>query len=90
MAYDVHIFTIVRVKVSGLDAVTPTDAIAEAKETVDFGSLLAHPEFDWAEEHSHYLVDVVGDEEYEQTEWFLDADHVGYVNKMLEDGTHQA
>ncbi len=28
------------------------------------------------------------DEEYEHSEWFLDADHVGYVKKMLEDRVH--
>ncbi len=31
---------------------------------------------------------VVSDEEYEHSEWFLDADHVGYVKKMLEYGVH--
>ena len=46
------------------------DAIRQALATVDFKGLLSHPEYEWAEEHCHFLVDVAGDEEYEQSEWF--------------------
>lgn len=93
--YDVHIFTVVRVKLSGVDAPTPTDAIAWVKEQLDFYNLFSDEhlpptvDHEWAEEHSHYMVDVVGDAEFEQTESFLDADHVVCQNKMLDDGIHQ-
>ena len=90
MAYDVHIFTVVQVNLTGIDAVTPIEAIVQAKESVDFASLFPHPEFDWGEDHACYRVDVTGDQDKEQSEWFLDADHVDLVYKMLEDGIHQA
>ena len=94
MAYDVHICTVVRVKIPNIEAATPKEAISAAKESVDFDVMFngrgrIRGETEWAEEDSHYIVDVVIDEEYELTQSFLDATHVGYVQKMLEDGVDQ-
>ena len=75
--FDVHVFTVVRLKVAGVAAESPEAAIKAA---------LAHPVHrdldraleplgaEWAEEHSHFLVDVVGDEEFEQSRWFHSRD----------------
>ena len=101
MVYDVHIFTVVRVKLEGIDAATPEEAITVARGKADFYVMFndqvvaessgrgigGHTE--WAEEDSHYMVDVVGDEEYENTQYFLDAQHVVYQQKMLDDGVDQ-
>ena len=90
MAYDVHIFTLVEIKMIEVDAVTPPDAIAQAKESVDFGILFGHSGFDWGEDHACYKVNTIDDQGKAQTEWFLDANHVEFVNKMVGDGIHQA
>lgn len=90
MAYDVHIFTLVEVKMAGIDAATPIDAIARAKESVDFGVLFGHRGFDWGEDHACYVIDTTDDQGKAQREWFLDAGHVEFVTKMVADGIHQA
>lgn len=90
MAYDVSIFTLVEVKFTGVDAVTPIQAIAQAKENVDFGVFFSHHGLDWGEDYACYLVDTSGKRYPQQSEWFLDADHVEFVQRMIHDGVHQA
>jgi len=72
MAYNVHIFTVVRVTVEGMEGPTPLEAIVQAREAVDFYALFDRPNGAWAEKDDCYRVDVVGDEEYEQSQWFDD------------------
>ena len=69
--YDVHAYAVVRVKMPGIPATSMVKAIGVALSAADFDALLTRGEHqEYAEEISHYLVDVVGDEQYEQTRWF--------------------
>lgn len=71
--YNVHIFTVVRVFVPNVEAKDMTDAVNRAAAKTDFYEIFrSHghlPDTDWGEEHSHFLVDVVGDEEFSQSQW---------------------
>ena len=75
-AYDVHLFAVVRVKVAGVTARSPQAAVEAAREQAapSFYDRFDAPDGDYAEELSHYLVDVVGDDEYEQSVWFQAAE----------------
>ena len=72
MKYNVHIFTVVRVKVSNIEALSQREAMFHAENQIHFHDLFKkdNPEIEWAEEHSHALVDEVGDEEYEKSKWY--------------------
>jgi hypothetical protein len=71
--FDVHLYPVVRVKVAGITADSPQAAIQQALSQTDlYAACEAGGEF--AEEVSHYLVDVVGDAEYEQSRWFHSTD----------------
>lgn len=70
MKYDVHLFPIVRVKVHGVEAGSQEEAIKKAEESTDFDDLFNKaPDIEYAEEVAYYLIDEVGDEEYERTRW---------------------
>lgn len=74
--FDVHLFAVMRLKVSGVPAATMKDAIPAALERMLAPSLeerFAGPNTEFAEEFSHYLVDVAGDTEYEQSRFFHSA-----------------
>ena len=75
MAYDVHVFTLVRIKVEAIEANTMPEAIKRALESLNFDAMLDHPEYNWAEEHSHYLVDLHGSDDYSESCWFTDKVH---------------
>jgi len=68
--FDVHLFPVVRLKASGVAAASLRKAIDEALAQTDLYAELAGPDREYAEELSHFLVDVVGDEQYEQSQWF--------------------
>lgn len=73
--FDVHLFAIVRWKLPAVPAVCPETAIQAAREhpaTARWLRLLEDPQGigEFADEFSHYLVDVTGDEEFEQSRWF--------------------
>ncbi len=70
MKYNVHLFPIVRVKVHGVEADSQEEAIKKAEDSTDFNDLFNKaPDIEYAEEVAYYLVDEVGDEEYERTGW---------------------
>jgi hypothetical protein len=74
MKFDVHIFTVVRVKISGVEAESHSEAAKKANESVDMNALFNDTDSqgivtEWADEHSHALVDVVGDTEYTKSKW---------------------
>ena len=77
--YDVHVFAVIRRKISGISAATPTEAIRQTLAGPVVRRWLesftdADESGEFAEEISHYLVDVVGDEEFAQSRWFQSAD----------------
>ena len=68
--FDVHLFPVVRLKVSGVHATSPQAAIEKALEQMDLHAYLANIGGEYAEELSHFLVDMVGDEQFSQSRWF--------------------
>ena len=68
--FDVHLFPVVRLQVSGVEAGSPQAAIEKALEQTDLHSRFAGDDGEYAEELSHFLVDAAGDEQYEQSRWF--------------------
>ena len=71
--FDVHVFTVVRILIAAIPAATPEAAIQQALESPALTALdcaLISVDAEWAEEHSHFLVDVVGDEAHDESRWF--------------------
>jgi len=71
--YDVHLFPIIRLKISGITASSPAEAIEMAQSqfpTEQFETALCRIGAEDAEEFSHYLVDVAGDEDFERSRFF--------------------
>jgi len=69
--YDVHIYPIVRVKVSGVEADNQVEAIKKAEQIIDLHSLLDRDdEIEYAEDIDCFLVDEEGDEEYQKSRWY--------------------
>jgi hypothetical protein len=71
--FDVHLFPIVRIKVVDISAPTPQRAIEVALQRAPLEQLeaaLKPLEAEFAEEYSHFLVDVVGDTEFEHSQFF--------------------
>ncbi|HSG70753.1 MAG TPA: hypothetical protein VLA12_10085 [Planctomycetaceae bacterium] len=69
--FDVHLFPVVRIKVSGVAATSQREAIETALVQTDLHAHFSDSDGEFAEELSHFLVDVVGDEEYEQSRWYF-------------------
>ena len=76
--YNVTLQVAVNVRVPDIEAATPQEAIASAINKVDLYSLLEREKptlkvgfTEYAEEVREALVDVVGDEEYDQSCWFI-------------------
>lgn len=76
LVFDVHLFPVVRLKISGVQAASHVEAIARALEKVgpELEGRFARAEVEYAEAISHYLVDVVGDPDFSQSRWFYSAD----------------
>lgn len=75
--YDVFIFTVVKVKVPNVIANNMIEAMDKAENAIDFHHTFQKTfnrgpaeYMEWAEEHSHALVDKKSDEEYENSTWF--------------------
>ena len=71
--YNVHMFTVVRVKVVNVEAENHIEAMEKVDKQVDFNSMfrdVARNETEWGEEHSHVLIDEVGDDQYEKSTWY--------------------
>ena len=76
--YNVTLQAAINVRVSAIEAATPQEAIQAALDRADLYSLLERqkptPKVDfteYAEEVREALVDVVGDEELDQSRWFI-------------------
>lgn len=75
MKYDVHINTLVSVKIAGVEADSQLDAIGKAEDMVNFSSLFDHlcpppgvAHVEWTDEHDSFLVDEEGDATYERSQ----------------------
>ena len=85
--FNVHIFRIVRIKVDPIEADTMEQAIEKAEDQLGYMKHGANAFFNWhffqeppvsgveiiedAEETSHYLVDIEGDENNEDSHFFM-------------------
>ena len=74
--YDVHLFPVVRLKVPNVEAPSHREAIARARCQIaeDLTQRFPDDDGEYAEEFSHYLVEVVGDEKRLQTQAFYSQD----------------
>ena len=73
--FDVHLFPVVRIKVPGIEATSHIAAIEQAIAQIDLYVECESTNFEYAEELSHFLVDVTGDQEYENSQWFYSQDN---------------
>ena len=74
--YDVHLFPVVRLKVPNVEAPSHREAITWARCQIaeDLTQRIPDDDGEYAEEFSHYLVEVVGDEERLQSQSFYSQD----------------
>ena len=74
--FDVHLFPVVRLKISGVQAASHVEAIERALEQVEpeLEGRCARAGVEYAEEISHYLVDVVGDPDFSQSRFYAAED----------------
>ncbi len=73
--FDVHLFPVVRIKVSGVEATSHVEAVEQAVAQIDLHAECESTNFEYAEELSHFLVDVTGDQEFENSQWFYSQDN---------------
>ena len=59
--YDVHIYAIARLKVAGIEADSPQDAVREAEQRVDLYHAIAIGEAEYAEDIEGVLVDALNE-----------------------------
>jgi len=76
--YNVTLQAAINVRVSAVEAATPQEAIQAAIDKIDLYSLLERQKptqkvdfTEYAEEVREALVDVVGDEQYDESRWFI-------------------
>ena len=74
--YDVHLFPVIHIKLSKIEAVSHRAEIEQALETTltDLPDRLGQIGAEYREEMSHFLVDVTGDAEFRQSRWFYSQD----------------
>lgn len=75
MTYDVHLFAVVRHKVSGVAATSHIEAVGNAIDQTDLYAECDGRNFEYAEELPHFLVDVMGDTDFEHSQWFYSQDN---------------
>ncbi len=69
--FNVHLFPVVRVKISDIEAASQTEAIEKARELRDLETLSElDPDVTYADEISHFLVDEQGDDEHEHSQFY--------------------
>lgn len=72
MKYKVHIFAVVRVGITDIEAESQEEAIDKAEEMLEPYSMfqdLGGMDTEYAEENAYYLVDEEGDEQYLNSKW---------------------
>jgi len=72
--YDVHIFPVVRVKVTGVEANSQRAAIRKALRSINLEEAAVHPD-DYAEDIVEYLVDEHGDRNHSRSQCYVDTIH---------------
>lgn len=75
--FDVRLFPVVQIKIPEVSAASPVEAITSARllvENCEFLRRLEQAGFEFADEYSHFLVDVVGDEDFSRSQFFYSSD----------------
>ncbi len=95
--FNVHLFAIMRMPVPNVTAVSHAAAIEAARDSRELDDHLDRCQrggVEFAEEFSHFLVDVVGDDEYHHTQWFYSQEEPlwGLIRRFAEwaDGNRNA
>ena len=57
--FDVHVYAIARLKVAGVEAISPHDAVGKAEQMVDLHQAIANGEAEYADDIEGFLVDVL-------------------------------
>ena len=78
--FNVHLFPVVRIKVSSVEAPSHIEAVEQAVAQTDLYSECESTNFEYAEELSHFLVDVAADPEFENSQWFYSRNNPLRVN----------
>ncbi|MBI4311443.1 MAG: hypothetical protein HY681_06645 [Chloroflexi bacterium] len=97
--YDVHLFTVVRVKLEGIEATSQRDAIEKAQqrfarerigEALGLTRSISGVETEYAEEVVDYLVDEEGDPEYKRSRRYRpeELEHLEGQGKETNHETH--
>lgn len=73
--YNVHLFPVVRLKVTAVDAMFHIEAVEKAVAQTDLYAECESTNLEYAEELSHFLVDVAADPEFENSQWFYSRDN---------------
>jgi hypothetical protein len=68
--HNVHIFAVVRVKVSNVQAENHAEAIRKAETMVDLHQMFLGSDSEFADDVDCFLVDDVGDEEFANSRWY--------------------
>lgn len=70
MKYTVHIYPVVRVTVTGVEADSQEAAMKKAEEETDLFAVLGAKGVEYAEDIDCFHVDEEGDTEYEKSRWY--------------------
>ena len=73
--FDVHLFPVLQIKVPGVEATSHIAAVEQAVAQTDLYAECESTKFEYAEEFSHFLVDVTSDQECENSRWFYSQDN---------------
>ena len=82
--YDVHIYAIARLKVAGVEADSPQDAVRKAEQRVDLHQAIANGEAEYADDIDGFLVDALDEagERMEGQTVFFNAKEYDYTMKQ--------
>jgi hypothetical protein len=99
--YDVHLFAVVRIKITGVQAASQIEAITQVEDAVPYDALLNSGDLcrslrggigvvryiEWAEELTGALVDERGDTEFERSRGYHPGKDGWEVDKLILDPT---
>jgi hypothetical protein len=86
--FDVHLFPVIRVRISGVEGPSHREAVEEALRHLGptFYARFKEPDSEFAEEFSHFLVDVAGDDDFRNSQWFYSSQEplLALLRRLLE------
>ena len=79
--FDVHVYPVVRIKIPDIEAASQMEAIKKAREEFSRACNIIGTDAEFAEEIAYYLVDEVGDEEFDNSNFIDEADFVKWTEE---------